>query len=215
MKKVPIVILITALCIGLFLLFSTCSNDPQHLKPDKEQFQNAQHEASLVEEYYQNAFINLKVHSDSLERVLNKTQKQLIATKIKLEQSKFNVVSLIEKDTSGLSVQQKLNDCDSLKEEVSDYVFWVDSTQCDYETTIKQLTNIVAVKDSEIVVCQISYTSLKSITDDNLQREQKLTEDLETAYKQQRKNRIQNKVLAVGFLILSGVTTSLLIQSRQ
>lgn len=215
MKKVPIVILITALCIGLFLLFSTCSNDPQHLKPDKEQVQSAEHEANLVEEYYQNAFIHLKVHSDSLEKELGKTQRQLIATKIKLEQSKFDVVKLLEKDTTGLSVQQKLNDCDSLKEEVSDYVFWVDSTQCDYETTIEQLSNIVAVKDSEIVVCQISYTSLKSISDDNLQRERKLTEDLQTAYKQQRKKQIQNKVLAVGFLILSGVTTSLLIHSRQ
>lgn len=215
MKKVPIVILITALCIGLFLLFSTCSNDTEHLKPDKEQIQNAEHEANLVEKYYQNAFINLKVHSDSLERVLNKTQRQLIATKIKLEQSKFNVVSLVERDTSGLSVQQKLNDCDSLKEEVSDYVVWVDSTQNGYEAEIRQLTNIVAVKDSEIVVCQISYTQLKSISDDNLQRERKLKEDLETAYKQQRKNRIQNKFLAAGFLILSGITTSLIIQSRQ
>jgi len=214
MKKVPIVILITAFCIGMILLFNTC-NDTQHRKPDKEQIQSSEHEANLVEEYYQNAFIQLKGHSDSLERVLNKTQKQLIATKIKLEQSKFDVVNLIEKDTSGLSVQQKLNDCDSLKEEVSDYVFWVDSTQSDYEATIKQLNNIVAVKDSEIVVCQISYTRLKSISDDNLQRERKLTEDLEIAYKQQRKNRIQNKFLAAGFLILSGITTGLIIHSRQ
>ncbi|MEO6301581.1 MAG: hypothetical protein ABIP51_00285 [Bacteroidia bacterium] len=215
MKKVPIVILITALCIGLFLLLSTCSDDPHHLKPDKESIQNAKHEAGLVEAHYQNAFINLKIHSDSLEKALGKTQKQLIATKIKLEQSKFSVVKLLEKDTAGLSVQQKLNDCDSLKEEVSDYVFWVDSTQSNYETTISQLHTIVAVRDSEIVVCQISYTQLKSISDDNLQRERKLTEDLQTAYKQQRKKQVQNKVLAVGFLILSAVTTSLLIQSRQ
>lgn len=215
MKKVPIVILITALCIWLFLLFNTCSNDTQHLKPDKTQTEKAEQQVSLVDYHYQEAFILLKVHSDSLEKELSKAQRQLVATKIKLEQSKFDVVSLIEKDTSGLSVQQKLNDCDSLKEEVSDFVFWVDSTQTDYETTIKQLNNIVAVKDSEIVVCQISYTQLKSITDDNLQRERKLTEDMETAYKQQRKNRIQNKFLAAGFLILTGVTTSLLIKSRQ
>ncbi len=215
MKKVPIVILITALCIGLFLLFSTCSNDKEHLKPDREQIKSSEHEANLVEEYYQNAFINLTAHADSLEKLLNKTQKQLIATKIKLEQSKFDVVSLVEKDTSGLSVQQKLIDCDSLKEEVSDYVIWVDSTQSGYETTIKELNNIVAVKDSEIVVCQISYAQLKSINDDNSQRERKLTEDLKIAYKQQRTSRIQNKFLAAGFLILSGVTTSLIIQSRQ
>lgn len=215
MKKVPIVILITALCIGLFLMFSTCSNDTEHLKPDKEQVLSAEQEANLIEEYYQNAFIHLKIHSDSLEKELSKAQRQLIATKIKLEQSKFDVVKLVEKDTSGLSIEQKLNDCDSLKEEVSDYVVWVDSTQSGYETVIRELHNIVAVKDSEIVVCQISYTRLKSINDDNLQRERKLTEDLETAYKQQRKKQIQNKVLAVGFLILSGVTTSLLIQSRQ
>lgn len=214
MKKVPIVILITAFCIGMILLFNTC-NDTQHRKPDKEQLENVKQEANLVEEYYQNAFIGLKGHSDSLERVLNKAQKQLIATKIKLEQSKSKVVSLVEKDTSGLSVQQKLTNCDSLKEEVSDYVVWVDSTQSNYETTIRQLTSIVAVKDSEIVVCQISYTQLKGISDGNLERERKLSEDLETAYKQLRKNRIQNKFLAAGFLILSGVATSFIIQSRQ
>lgn len=214
MKKVPIVILITAFCIGMILLFNTC-NDTQHRKPDKERLGNAKQEANLVEEYYQNAFINLKGHSDSLERELNRAQKQLIATKIKLEQSKSKVVSLVEKDTSGLSVAQKLNDCDSLKEEVSDYVVWVDSTQNSYETTIRQLTNIVAVKDSEIVVCQISYTQLKGISDSNLERERKLSEDLETAYKQLRKNRIKNKFLAAGFLILSGVATSFIIQSRQ
>ena len=91
----------------------------------------------------------------------------------------------------------------------------VDTTQSNYEKNITQLNNLLAVKDSQIVVCAASYSQLKNITDENLQREQKLTEDLNTAYKQQRKNRIQNKFLAAGFLILSGITTTLLINSRK
>lgn len=215
MKRIPIVILITALCIGAFLFFDTCSTNPQQLKPDKQQVEKAQEQLTVNDVHYQKAISIMKTHSDSLQKELNLAQRQLIAVKLKLQQAKFDVVKLVEKDTSGLSVEQKLNDCDSLKDEVLDYVFLVDSTQQDYDKSIVRLNNLLAIKDSQIVICNTSYNDLKSIADENLQRQRKLTEDMEISYKQQRKKQIQNKVLAAGFLILSGITTTLLIKSGQ
>jgi hypothetical protein len=215
MKRIPIVILITALVIGAFLLFDTCSNTAKPLKPDITLVNVASENVEKIDNHYQEAITLMKVYSDSLQRELGKAQKQLIATKVKLQQSKFRVVTLVEKDTSQLSSEQKLKDCDSLKVEVSDYVLWVDSTQQGYETTIRQLTNIVAVKDSELVICQVSYVNLKKITDDNLNRERQLSHDLEVAYKLQRSKNIQNKVLAAGFLVLSGITATLFINSKK
>lgn len=214
MKRIPIVIFLTALIIGIFLLFDKCSTD-QPFKPDKTQLIQSEKQVSAVDNHYQKTIASLQKRSDSLASELKQAQYKLKVAKLKLEQSKFDVVKLVEKDTSGLSTEQKLNDCDSLKEEVSDYVVWVDSTQAGYEKNIDLLNNLLAVKESQIVVCNASYSQLKNITDENLQREQKLTEDMNTAYKQQRKNRIQNKFLAAGFLILSGITTTLLINSRK
>lgn len=214
MKKASIVILITAFITGMFLLFGKCSSD-QALKPDKTQVVKSEKEISTVDKHYQITIVSLQKHSDSLQKELNQTQFKLKVLKLKLQQSKFDVVTLAKKDTVGISKIQQLTDCDSLKEQVLSFSNWVDSTQSDYEKSIAQLNNLLAVKDSQLVICTTSYSDLKSIADDNLQRERKLTEDLNTAYKQQRKNRIQNKLLAAGFLILSGVTTTLLIKSRQ
>ncbi len=215
MKRIPIVILITALIIGVFLLFDTCSNTPKPLKPDITLVDVASERVEKIDNHFKEIIIMMKAQSDSIEKELRKAQHQLIATKIKLQQSKVKLIHLTEKDTSGLTLEQQLRDCDTLRIEINDYVFWVDSTQQHYESTIKQLHNLVAVKDSELVICHVSYVNLKSITDENLNRERQLTHDLETAYKQQRKTQTQNKLLLGGFLILTGITTTFFINSKK
>lgn len=214
MKRIPIVIFLTALITGMFLLFGKCSSD-QVYKPDKTQVVQSEKQISVVDKHYQHAIVSLQRQSDSLQKELTQTQYKLKVLKLKLQQSKFDVVELAKKDTTGISKMQQLNDCDSLKQQVLLFTNWVDSTQTDYEQNIAEFNNLLAVKDSQLVICSTSYTDLKSIADDNLQRERKLTEDLNTAYKQQRKNRIQNKFLAAGFLILTGITTTFLINSRK
>lgn len=214
MKQTPILIFLTAITIGLFLLFNNCSTE-QTLQPDKEIFTHTEKQVSSLTKHYQQGIALLQKRGDSLQQDLNQTQLKLKVAKLKLQQSKFDVVTLAKKDTTGESVVQQLNDCDSLKEQVLLFTTCVDSTQSDYEMNITQLNNLLAIKDSQMVICAASYSQLKDMTDENLQREQKLTEDLNTAYKQQRNNRVQNKVLAAGFLILSGITTTLFINSRK
>jgi chromosome segregation ATPase len=215
MKRIPIIIFLTALITGLILLFGTCSDNPQTLKPDKSQIVKTEKQVSSIDKQYQSAMNQLKKHSDSLQSALTRTQNNLRIVKFKLNQSQLAVVRQVEKDTSGLSLKEQVTDYDSLKVEVSDYVHWVDSTNNLYENNITQLTNLVATKDSELVVCKTSYENLQNTVADNLQRERQLTEDLNTAYKQQRRKAFQNKLLVGGFLVLSGLTTTLFIKANK
>lgn len=214
MKRVPLVILFTALITGLFLSLSTC-NTGEKVKPDKTEINKAEVKADGIENIYNKAFEKLKTHSDSLQKELSVTQNKLKVTKFKLNQSQIALVALAEKKSDTLSVEQLLNDCDSLKQQTLAYVLWVDSTQSIYETNIVQLQEMVATKDSQIVVCSASYSQMKGLLDDNIERERKLTEDLSTAYKSQRRKVLQNKLLAGGMLILSGIATTLYINANK
>lgn len=150
-----------------------------------------------------------------MQKELSFTQSKLKTTKFKLNQQQTALVALVEKKSDTLSFEQSLNDCDSLKQQSLAYVAWVDSVQTIYETNIVQLQEMVAINDSQIVVCATSYSQLKGLLDENLERERKLTEDLKTAYKSQRRKVLQNKLLAGGMLILSGIATTLYINANK
>ncbi len=214
MKRVPLVILFTALITGLFLSLSTC-NSEEKVKPDKTEIIKASEKAESIDTSYKIAFESLKTHSDSLQKELNVSQSKLKATKFKLNQSQTALVALAEKQSDTLSFEALLNDSDSLKQQTLAYVAWVDSTQSIYETNLVQLQEMVATKDSQIVICTASYAQLKGLLDDNIERERKLTEDLNTAYKSQRRKVLQNKLLAGGMLLLSGIATTLYINANK
>lgn len=214
MKRVPIVILFTALITGLFLSLSTC-NTGEKVKPDKTEMIKASEKAESIDTNYKTAFESLKTHSDSLQKELSVTQSKLKTTKFKLNQSQIALVALAEKKSDTFSFEALLNDCDSLKQQTLAYVAWVDSTQSIYETNLVQLREMVATKDSQIVICTASYAQIKGLLDDNLERERKLTEDLNTAYKSQRRKVLQNKLLAGGMLLLSGIATTLYINANK
>lgn len=214
MKRVPLVILFTALITGLFLSLSTC-NTGEKVKSDKTEMIKASEKAERIDTDYKAAFESLKTHSDSLQKELSATQSKLKVTKFKLNQSQVALVALAEKKSDTLSFEQLLNDCDSLKQQTLAYVAWVDSTQSIYESNISQLENMVAIKDSQVVICRASYLQIKGLLDENLERERKLSDDLNTAYKSQRRKVLQNKLLAGGMLILSGIATTLYINANK
>lgn len=207
MKRIPIVIFLTAITIGLFLLFDKCSTT-QPFKQDKQQAQQCVKQVNTNDMNNQNAIALMQKHGDSL-------QKGLYQTHLQLQQPQNSVATLSEKDTATEDIVKQFTDCDSLKEQVHLFANLFDSLKCDYEKKITQSNNLLAIKDSQIVINTTLYSQLKDSTDENLKLKQNLAKDLETAYEQQRKNRIQNKVLAAGFLILSGITATLFIDYRK
>ncbi len=210
MKRVPIVIFLTALITGLFLCLTTCQ-PPSVKKPDKTVVKAAEKEISTLDKNYRKEKALLESHADSLQKQLDQTSKKLSITKRKLEQSQSKLLALAHDTSSPDSEGQ--NNCDSLRDEVFRYTALVDSSQSQYECKITDLQEMVATKESETYICNLAYDSLRSISEQNLERERKLTKDLQTAFKVQRRKTIQNKLLAGGLLMLSGITTTLYINT--
>lgn len=84
-----------------------------------------------------------------------------------------------------------------------------------FENKIKLYQAMVAVRDSEIVLNNKAFIKLNNFSNEQLIREQQLTNDLNTTLKALRRKRMQNKLLAGGMLFISGVTTVLFIKARQ
>jgi hypothetical protein len=208
-RNIIIGLIIGAVMLGAFVLFDKSSTSPKSLKPDKAQLVKDEKAVAFIDKHYTLALNRLKEHGDSLETELRITKEKLSAAKLLLGQTELLTVHLAEKDTAHETIRQKITDCDSLKAQVLLFASKVDSTQELYDCAVSRLESMVAIKDSEIVVCRSSYTELKCLMDENLMREQKLTEDLQTVYKQQRRKTLQSKLMAGGFLIMTGITTSL------
>jgi hypothetical protein len=213
--RIPFVIVLAALAILFTLLLETCQPNLQNAEIDKSALLNAEKDIIQLDKSYQDANTVLKSESDSLQEMLSKTQDNLLAVKKSLKQTQRSLVSLAQKDTAGRAILEQLSDCDSLKQKVLEYSVKVDSASTEYECTISQLEDLVAIKEAELLVCRSSYLSMKRFADVNLLRERRLTEDLQTAYKVQRRKVNQNKLLAGGMLILSGITTTLYINANK
>jgi uncharacterized protein YxeA len=218
MKRTAVIIsllIIIAVMLASIVLLKPTQFDTHYLKESKQQIAQSESQVKLIDKEYQQKMSLFKHRGDSLQNELNKTQVKLQVAKAKLNQSETTVLHFAKKDTAHESISQQLSDCDSLKTQVLAFACLMDSTRNIYECNIMQLQNKVAIRDSELLICRSSYTEMKNLMDENLERERKLTEDLQIAYKQQRKKVIQSKLLAGGFLLLSGITTTLYLNSKK
>ena len=77
----------------------------------------------------------------------------------------------------------------------------------------KLMEKMVAVRDTQLLICNQSYREVKDLIREQEQREQQLTENLNLALKQLKQKRFQNRLLAAGMLFVSGIAATLYIKS--
>lgn len=87
------------------------------------------------------------------------------------------------------------------------------NNQCD--TTITLLEQQLINRDSLLLLRKQIEIQLRDFNKEQALQNNYLTNQLNTAYKQQKKKSRQNKLLAGGLLILSGITTSILLIHSQ
>jgi hypothetical protein len=208
-QTVAIVILFILLFLGVFAFLNRSEDTPPG-EPIKTEIREDRSKAVILEKYYKQQMAIQKYRSDSIEALLSVSNEKLRVANFKLQ-----TVRLARKETIHQSIPEQLADRDSLKIQTIQFVAQVDSTVNTYDTTLSEMKSLLAVKDSQIEVCNTSFTEMKCLMDDNLAREQKLTEDLQKSYKKQKRKAIQNKILGFGALILSGITTTLFYVSRK
>lgn len=148
----------------------------------------------------------LQVQNDSLAISLKKSKTKILIDRAKRDLIQQRVQDVIKNvdSTETLAVDAIAPLLDSLifTQQVSD-------SSCDDTIDLLQIT--VANRDTTIAMQNRIAESLRDLNKESELRNQYLTEQLNIAFKSQRKKARQNKILAGGLLILSGITTSILI----
>lgn len=198
--------LFSAFIIGIIVCFiavKSCDDKPKqvNVKEIKKEIKTSGKIAETVNHEYEKAKQEFSKVADSLKTENQKLNVKLQVKRALLKRQQTLVVSNIP--------------CDTLRKEVIvlNDLCNVQDSLC--SVSISSLNQAVAVRDSQIVMCNRSYQSMFDIQKENQQRQMQLTEELNTAYKANRKKRFENKMLTYGLMIMSGITTTLFIKSQQ
>lgn len=198
--------LFLAFTIGFILCFlglKTCQDSPpkNNLKEIRQSIKVSEKQAKQIDQDYSRLKKEFLKLADSLKDENKKLSSQLSASK-----------SLLRKQQ--LIVKKQLP-CDTLRKEtlvLSKLSKWQDSL-CDL--SIQSLQEGIAIRDSQLVMCDRSYASMNDLQKENQLREIQLSEDLKTALRSIKKKRFENRALFVGWMIMAGLTTSLFIKTQQ
>lgn len=198
--------IISAFIIGIMVCLVTvnsCSDKLKqvNVKEIKQEIKSSGNQAVAIQQNYQKEKQEFTKVADSLKTENKKLSVKLQIARALLKKQQTVVVSNIPCDTLRKEVvvlNQLCNEQDSL---------------CGL--SINSLNRSVAIRDSQIVMCNRSYLSMYDLQKENQQRQQQLADELNTAYKQNRKKRFENKMLSCGLMIMAGITTTLFIKSQK
>ena len=154
----------------------------------------------------------LKKQNDLLESHLKAIDKQLSASKDALfhERQMLKMLHLKLLDNHAPALDSLDKNQLALRLDILNTV--TDSLLIVYETKLQITQSMLAVRDSQLVVCNGAYQQAQSLVTEQVARERQLTEDLNTALKQQKRTRLKSRLLGGGMLFLSGLTATLLLR---
>ncbi len=211
MKTVYIII---AFCAGLFLGHLLFPSEQNIKPPSLAEVQKTQAKLNVIDSGMFEEKIHFLKENDSLKEKLQVANNLLSIHKslLSTERSKvFEITARIKHDTI---FQRDSVLTDSLYSELANLNADTDSIINNYEQKDSLMQKMVAIRDSQIAVCDESYREAKDLILEQEKREQQLTEDLNIALKQLKRNRFQNKILAAGMLFVSGIAATLYIKSK-
>lgn len=157
-----------------------------------------------LQKHYKNQIHSLEKSTDSLKNYFVKSQKTLTKLRTATKLSEQKLVKQLDSDTS-----QFVND--SIKPALTNYI----ALQLEKDSICKESINtlqLVSTKqDSIISLKNKELLNLYDLTKFYQQREQILTEELNTAYKSQRKVLLKAKLFKGMAILLTGVSSALII----
>lgn len=212
MKTLHIII---AFCGGLFIGHLLFPSEKEINSTEIVRLLKQKESIARIDTSYRAHSLLYQKQSDSLSKQLKGYMYLLTKSKIELYSKRTQIATLLK----GVE-RDKTTSCDSLlPDSLSNRIAFLnlatDSIIALYERKDSLWEKAVAIRDSQIVQCDRSFIEMKNLAQEQMMREQKLTDDLNTVLKQQKRKRLQNRMLAAGMLFVSGITTTLIIKSRQ
>lgn len=212
MKTVYIII---SFCIGLLIGHLLFPTEKEIKPPIADAVQQTKNKLTVIDSSMFEGKVHFLQQNDSLKQKLAVTNSLLSIHKSLLASERSRVRRLLDRLEIESTANSDSTITDSLCLQINSLNAKTDSLIAYYERKDSLMQSMVAIRDSQIELCDKSYQQTKDLLLEQSQREQQLTENLNTALKQLKRKRLQNRILAAGMLFVSGITTTLFIKSRQ
>jgi hypothetical protein len=212
MKTVYIII---AFCAGLFLGHLLFQTDKGINPPVTEAVQKTSKQLNSIDSIFFENKIDFLQQNDSLKNKLAAVNNLLSISKGLLFAERKKVLELTIRLADNAASPTDSLLINNLSTGIAQLNSKTDSLVLNYERRDSLMESMIAIRDSQIVLCDRTYQETKDLLLEQSLREQQLTENLNVALKQLKRKRLQNRVLAGGMLFVSGIITTLYIKSKQ
>jgi hypothetical protein len=203
-----LIVLLSLTCLILIVKACTLWNDKPDLpasSDERTRIAEMEKEKRAMQLQYETTIARKEKENDSLTVVAEAKKKTLAAYRFKASYLQVQLQELLKTADSTHTVP------DSLPAIASEYFTAENKNDTACTETIYSLEQVVANRDSTIIVFRQSETNLKDIQKDQQQRIELLTQELDTAYKVQKKKNRQHKLLSGALVFLTGLSTSLIV----
>lgn len=198
--------IISAFIIGIavcFLTVKSCSDKPHqvNIAEIKKDIKFENNQIDSTHKKYQQQIKQYELKTDSLSKQNKDLATRLLKAHLLLKNQQTIVTSPVP--------------CDTLKKDVVVLNEMIDREDTLCTQSINSLNQSIAIRDSQLVICNRNYQSLFDLQKENRTREQQLTDALSVSYKQNKRKRFESKALSFGLMIMTGITTTLFIKSQK
>ncbi len=202
-------------------LLGRCNNDKQS-KTHLQVVQNLEQQIKDSEAVYHKKVYELENKNSQLQKELRSAQSELLIIKRKTSQRETRIKNLIQpqglpakdflKKVTGSSMSNNINpsNCDSLANEVTEYIKENALKDSLYETHIQLQDSVIVNKDSIIANTTKLHSELKTAFDFTIQQQKQLISQNEQLFKKLKRQKRRSKLISVGMMVLSGAAVNYL-----
>ncbi len=175
-------------------------------------------QADAIQENNQKQIADLQDQNIELLQNLEVTQGLLDQTKQVCEQKEKQIKKLTEPKgypakalLTKVDTSEFVSNCDSLINVVNDYIEENHRKDTIYDVQLMQMDSVVTEKDDLVQSNKEAYTNLHKLFDQSLVNQESLTRENKQLQRQFKRQRLKNKLVNVGLMILSATATKYLL----
>ncbi len=205
---------------GTTFLFKGCDNHSTLPHTNIVSTQDLKKQAATLEDTYQQQITELAKRNYRLQAKLKSAREELSQAKSKVRQRESRIKKIIDSN-NGLPAKELLArakpeippdsvsiPCDSLADEVSEYIRENHLKDSLYESQAVMQDSIIEAKDSVITLKTEQYKGLQILFDESLQQQENLLKENKSLRKQFKRQRFKNTLKTIGLIIFSGTVTN-------
>ncbi len=198
--------------LSTYLLFDSMENFRKEVKESKIVVKEMKEQVNSIETNYKEQIRYWISKNMALQNRIQQTDLELEKSRVKEKSMQGRIFTLITQSKTLTDTFSIVSNCDTLKEKITEFILETNIKDSLCSAEITDLKTVICKQDSAMAVCQNSFMMLKQVTDSSFAMQTRLTDELNRASKQLRRERRKSKLLTTGVIILSGATTFLLLQ---